>query len=294
MLLGGMSLFGSATPVSKLVGEGLPVFTASLFRVTLGSLSLLPFVVSDFGDQFRRLNARDWRYLSLIALFGMVGFTVFLIYGMKFISGVGGSIIMSFAPALTALAAYFFMGSPLDWRRLAAIALGLGGIVIINVFRRDFDDPSSGNFYLGVALVLAAIACEACYTLVGKKATERMPPLFASFVACTMSIPLFFLLSLLDFREIDPGEVTFATWSALAWWGVGTLGLGSALWYTGISRAEGTTAAGFMAVMPLSALILSYVLLQETFRPVHAVGIVLVLGSVGIMSRVHARSASQR
>lgn len=290
LLLGGMTLFGSATPISKLVGEGLPVFTASLFRVVLGTLSLLPFVMSGLGREIRALTPRDWWYLSLITLFGMVGFTVFLIYGMKFISGVAGSIVMSFTPALTALAAFLFMGSPMDWRRAVAVGLGVAGVVVLNVFKGEFNDGGSSYFYLGVVLVLAAISCEACYTLIGKKATEHLPPLFASFMASAISIPLFLLLALIDFRKVDFSALTATSWGALLWWGIGTLGAGSALWYSGISRAEGTTAAGFMAVMPLSALVLSYVLLGEPFRPIHALGIGLVLASVAIMSWVHAGS----
>ena len=287
-LLAGMALFGSATPISKLVGEGLPVFTASLLRVVLGAASLLPFVLGDLRRQVRALTRSDWWHLSLITLFGMVGFTVFLIYGMKFVSGVAGSIVMSFTPALTALAAFLFMGSPMDWRRTLAVGLGVGGVVVINVFKGQFDDAGSTHFYVGVALVLAAIACEAAYTLVGKKATEDLPPLFTSFMASAMSIPPFLLLALIDYRDVDLAALTPTTWGAVLWWGVGTLGAGSALWYSGVSRAEGTTAAGFMAVMPLSALILSYVLLGESFRAIHALGIVLVLASVGLMSWVHA------
>ena len=39
-----------------------------------------------------------------------------------------------------------------------------------------------------------------------------------------------------------------------------------------------------MAIMPASALLLSYFLLGEAFHTVHLLGIALVLGSVGIMS----------
>jgi drug/metabolite transporter (DMT)-like permease len=44
-------------------------------------------------------------------------------------------------------------------------------------------------------------------------------------------------------------------------------------------------AAGFMAVMPVSALILSYVLLGETFRWMHLAGFGLALAGVLLMSR---------
>jgi len=57
---------------------------------------------------------------------------------------------------------------------------------------------------------------------------------------------------------------------------------------SGLARAEGTTAAGFMSAMALSALLLSYFLLGESFEWIQLPGIVLVLTSIGLMSRVHA------
>lgn len=290
-LLLGMSLFGSATPVSKLVGEGFPVFTASTMRVILGSLSLFPFIAKDFRKNFDQLNARGWMEIGLISLFGMVGFTVFLIFGMKFVTGVAGSIIMSTTPAITALGAFLFLRSPLDWRRIVAILCGVAGIILINVFRHDFSDTDTPYFYLGVILVFLAISCEAVYTLIGKKATESLDPLFTSFMACSLSIPLFIILAFsLDFENVQFADVSLASWYALLWWGIGTLGAGSAFWYSGLSRAEGTTAAGFMSVMALSALVLSYLLLGESFKLIHIPGIGLVLTSIGLMSWVHVTS----
>jgi len=116
-----------------------------------------------------------------------------------------------------------------------------------------------------------------------------MRPLFVTFLACLMSVPLFAILAaVIDLGQLDFASVPAASWWALVWWGVGTLGAGSALWYSGIARAEGTTAAGFMSVMALSALVLSYVLLGEAFEPIHIPGIVLILISIGLMSWVHA------
>lgn len=292
LLLAGMSLFGSATPISKLVGEHFPVFTASLFRVLLGALFLLPFVLKNLPAAVRRIDMRDWVYVALIALFGMVGFTVLLIYGMRFISGVAGSVIMAFTPALTAAAAWLFLRAPMGWQRALAIALGVAGLVVMHAFRGQFGaGGSEARFFLGSALVLGAIACEAAYTLLGKQATRNVPPVLASFLACVLSLPLFAALAWIDVARVSPADVPASGWWAMLWWGAGTLGAGSALWYSGVARASGTTAAGFMAVMPLTALLLSYVLLDEPFRLMHLPGMALVLASLGLMSRIHARES---
>lgn len=223
MLIAGMALFGSATPVSKIVGEHFPVLTASLLRVGLGALVLLPFVLRDLPVSVRRIERGDWIYIVLIALFGMVGFTVLLIYGMQFVSAVAGSIVMAFTPALTAAAACVFMRAPMDWRRALAITLGVAGIIFLHVFRGKFaDQADSPLFYVGVALVLGAIACEAAYTLLGKRATRNVPPLLASLLACILSVPLFVVLAVFDAGDLDFSEIPLAAWSYLLRWGAGS------------------------------------------------------------------------
>jgi len=87
-----------------------------------------------------------------------------------------------------------------------------------------------------------------------------MRPLFVTFLACLLSAPLFAILAVtVDLGALDLASVPAASWWALVGWGVGTLGAGSALWYSGIERAEGTTAAGFTSLMALSAFVLGYI-----------------------------------
>jgi hypothetical protein len=52
----GMAVFGSATPVSKIVTGVMPVFVGSLLRVALGALVLAPFVAGRW-HQVRQLGA---------------------------------------------------------------------------------------------------------------------------------------------------------------------------------------------------------------------------------------------
>ena len=60
-----------------------------------------------------------------------------------------------------------------------------------------------------------------------------------------------------------------------------------------MAKAEGAVAAGFMGVMPASALILSYVLLGEDFRWLHLAGFATVFAGVLLISWEHARMSQQ-
>ncbi len=58
--------------------------------------------------------------------------------------------------------------------------------------------------------------------------------------------------------------------------------LGFWLWYSGTARTSGGEASVFMAVLPISALVLSALFLGETITSWHLVGILLVVGGIAI------------
>ena len=284
----GMAVFGSATPVSKIVTAALPVFVAALLRAGLGALVLAPAAWAR-RDGIGRISRRDWGLIALIALFGMVGFSAFMLYGMRLASGVAGAVVMSTTPAVTAAGAMLLMGERATWRKLAAVALAVAGVLLLHA---GGGGGAGEKAWLGMLLVFGAVCCEAAYTLLGKQASADIDPLLVAFLAAALSLPMFAPFALWQWSGFDPASVDPRAWAALAWYGAGTLALGSWLWYSGLAKAEGSVAAGFMGVMPASALILSYLLLGEPFRWIHLAGFATVFAGVLLVSREHARGAA--
>lgn len=287
----GMTAFGSATPVSKIVTAAVPVFVASALRVTIGALVLAPFALRNWR-QVKGFGRREWLLVALISLFGMFGFSALMLYGMGMIPGVVGAIVMSTTPAVTAAASMIFMGDRPTWRKLAAIALAVGGVLILHLGRQGSGGGSgggSGSLLLGSGLVFGAVCCETAYTLLGKKMSESVDPVLVAFVAAAISIPIFLPFALWQWGSFAVAETDGRVWTALLWYGAGTLALGTWLWYSGLAKAEGAVAAGFMGLMPVSALVLSYLLLDEPFRWLHLLGFGTVFVGVLLMSWEHAR-----
>ena len=178
-----------------------------------------------------------------------------------------------------------------------AILLAVTGVVIIHLGNTDpiqeTGGPVTGRLLLGSVLVFGAVLCEAAFTLLGKISTDRLKPLTTGFLATSLSIPLFLAPALLlEVPGFDPGSVPGGSWLALGVWGAGTLGLGSILWYSGIRRTSGTVAAGFMGVMPVSALVFSYWMLGEPVRWSHLIGFGIVFLGVVLISYEHRRKAT--
>jgi drug/metabolite transporter (DMT)-like permease len=291
LLAFGMIVFGSATPVSKLVGAAMPVFVGGLLRVGLGAL-LLGVAAWPKRADLGKLSRADWLMIGAIAILGMFGFSALMLYGMRLAPGAVGATVMSMTPAVTAVAAIVFLRERPTWRKIAAVALALVGAAVLQLGHGLQSEHGTGSVLLGAGLVFGAVCCETAYTLMGQRVSKDVDPVLVAALGAALSLPLFGVGAVMQWAQFHVAEVGIRGWLALAWYGAGTLALGSWLWYRGIAKVDGVTAAAFMGLMPLSALALSYLLLGEPFRWAHLAGFGSVFAGVLLMSWEHARMAN--
>jgi drug/metabolite transporter (DMT)-like permease len=179
----------------------------------------------------------------------------------------------------------------MNWRTSGALALAIAGIVMINLLRTGGSGATEAPI-LGAALVAMAVCFEAAYTLLARKLSDGISSLEATLAASLIAALLFVALAFVfDSRPFDFSGIGRDGYFALAFWGAATGGLAPVLWYNGARKAPGALTAGAMAVMPLSALVLSYVLLGESFRWSHLLGFGLVFAGLVLMIVEHAKSA---
>lgn len=279
----GMSIYGSGTPVSKLVTEGFPVYIGSGLRLLFAAIVLLPFIIK-YREDIKKFTKKDFINIALIGFAGYFLFSIFMLMAMKNVSRVIGSIVMGASPAVTAVASVIFLKNKMTARKWMAIAVAVIGILIVNAGGIIVTtSETAGMVAIGSILVFLAVCCEAAYTILGKKESQIKPVLVSSlsvFAALIFFIPF----SLTEITDFDPGKVTSAQWIAVIWWGAGTISLGLTLWYFGIEKVTGVEASGFMGLMSVSALIFSYVLLNEQFYIHQLIGFIIVFLSIILLT----------
>lgn len=291
-LIAGMVFYGSATPVSKIVSANVPVYVGVASRLLIAGLVLLPFAIRWDTHLFRH-SRKDWLIILGVGVIGNLGFSFFMLYGMQLISGVMGSVIMSLTPALTAVAAVLFLNESLNARKIAALTLGVAGVLVMHLYSGSNNTDSSNALWFGSLLVFAAICCEAAYTLLGKVGSDRMKPITLTTLSALLSGILLLPWLIWQWPVQALTGLSVTNWTAILWWGVGTMALGTLCWYSGIKEVPGHIAASFMAIMPVSALVLSYILLGEAFRWIHLLGFGLAFTGVLLMIREHRKQAKQ-
>lgn len=291
-LVGGMACFGSATPVSQIVGRSFPVWLGSGLRMAIAAGVLLPLAIAagrrhpggSLAEARHAAGNDRWLLLGL-GIIGTFGFSALMLLGMREIPGAVGAVVMATTPAVTAAGAVVFLHDRLSAGRIAAVALGLSGVVLVNL-GSGAASGTGDRILLGSALVLGAVACEASYSLMGKRLTAELTPLTITSVAALVALVAFSPLAIRDATGFAWSSPSVTEWAAVLWWGAGTMGLGSWLWFEGMARVRPGTASAFMAVMPVSALVLSYVLLDEAFEWIHLAGMAVVLA--GLASAVRS------
>lgn len=286
-----MALVGSAVVVGKLMIESFPVYLAGGLSSAIGAVILVPALYLCEGGP-PALNRRDLLVLFLQALTGIFLFRVLLLYGLAYTTATESGIITSTTPAVIGLISLVFLREKLPLASVGGIGLAVAGVLVINIP----GGPSSGEvtgFTLGNLLVFGAVVSEALFTVFGKAASDRLTPLATATSASVLSLVLFLPLGLAEAASFDFSSVGLAGWVPILHYGVFVTALGYLLWFGGLSRVPASTAGVFAGVLPVSAVLLSYVVLGEPFAWVHLVGMAFVLSAILLMARSSPSSADE-
>ncbi|CAB3676376.1 putative DMT superfamily transporter inner membrane protein [Achromobacter denitrificans] len=281
-LAAAMVLVGSTVVASKIIGTGLPPFTATALRFAV-ALPCFGLLMALTGARLPRLDRRDWLLLAAQAIAGSVGYTALLIAGLQRASAVDGGIILGTLPLVSAAIAILLLGERPGKATLAAIAAAGFGVWLMTRHAAGGGDSSlAGN-----ALILGAVLCEGLFILLNKRLRMPVAPLALSAVMAAFGLAFSALASLAEAPwtlSLSVPALAATAYYAL----VPTVG-GFVLWYAGSARVRGAEAALFTALAPVSAVALAAGLLGESLAAQQLYGMACVLGAVAILGTARAR-----
>jgi len=151
MVLGAAILFACAAACVKALGGGIPLAMVVLFRGAFAWPVMLPLVARAGG--WAALRTRNpWGHVGRV-LFGLVGmagaFHGYATMPLATVAALGFTM-----PLFLTLLSVPLLGERLDWRRLAVVVVGFGGVLVM--LRPGLSAPGSA-LDIGVVL-LAALA----------------------------------------------------------------------------------------------------------------------------------------
>jgi len=277
-----MVLVGSTVVASKLIGSGLPVFTATALRFAIAFPCFL-LLMHIKGAGLPRLDKRDWLLLLMQAGAGSVGYTTLLIAGMHLTSAADAAVIIGTLPIVTAGIAIGLLRERPKASLILAVLLAGGGVLSIAVKQGGGGQHS----LLGNTLIFAAIICEGLFILLNKRLKTAVAPLALSTIMTGLGLALSLIPALFEMPWKLPVHPT-ALWATVYYALVPTVA-GFLLWYAGAAKVSGSEAALFTALAPVSAVVLAVLVLAEVLAGSQVFGVACVLlaiAGMGILDKV--------
>lgn len=259
-----MTFVGANVGIGKTMVAVMPVAAFALWRFVIAIIALAPRYRP---SAIRRVTRSQWGHLLVQTFFGTFLFTLLMLYGVRMTTATAAGVITATLPACVALLSWAVLREHPSRRTLVSIGLAIAGVALLNASRGDAHgasgaDASSGA-WLGNALVLGAVVCEAIYVIVSKRLAAELPAIdicaYTHLIGGLLMLPLGIVgLMAVDYSALTPGH-----WALIVWYGLAASVFSFFLWMRGIRHVSAQLAGVFTAMVPVAATAYGVIFLGE-------------------------------
>jgi drug/metabolite transporter (DMT)-like permease len=271
MIWGGSFMF-----VAVAVKE-LPALLIVLARVGIAALILIPVHLIFQGPLPR--DRKTWVACGGMSILNNVLPFTAIAWGQHAITGGLASVINATTPMFGAIFMVLFALEAITTRK--ALALGLGFVGVIVLKGANFGDL--GPQSLGIIAVIFASACYGLSSVWSKKYLMGIPPMTTATCQLITSSSVMAILVLL-FSDVKLyAAASFNTWAALLTLAALSTSIAYLIFFRIIQRAGASFVILVTMLVPLSAILLGFLVLGETLSIHEVIGAAIILGALVII-----------
>lgn len=264
---------------------------AGLAAYTPGQVALLRFLVASavlaVYAVLTRMHFPKKQDLGAIAAIGFLGITAYhllLNYGELTVTAGAASLLVNTSPIFTALLAIAFLGERLSLRRWVGIAVSFTGVALITG-----GEAKRFSFDLGALLILMSAVSMSIYMILQKPYLRKYSALqlttYTIWAGTIFLLP--FLPSLIQVVPTAPLSATLA----LLYLGIFPSAIAYATWAYILAQIPASRAATLLYLVPVLAIIVAWVWLQEVPTVLSLIGGAIALCGVVL---VNTRSQAEK
>lgn len=267
------TLWGMSFIFMRVASPEFGVVPLILVRMGLGALLLLPLLMSRNYLQLVRDN------IGKLALLGFINHVIpFSLLALATLQLEAGftSLINATTPIFTALIGALWFATSIQKRQYIGLATAFFGIYVLSGDRLDFDIGGDGWF------ILAVLGATFFYGLAGnysKTHLSHLPVRVLAAGSCSISGLVLLIPGLMLWPEAPISGMAWASALALA-----TLSTAVAflLFFSVLASAGATAASTVTFLVPVSALLWGYLLLDEVLTWRILIGMAITLGGTAV------------
>jgi probable blue pigment (indigoidine) exporter len=244
---------------------GRPLLAAAFRALPIGLLFVL------IG---REVPRGSWVGKSFVLGFFNIGlfFALLFVAAYRLPGGVAAT-VGGVGPLVAAVLAWVILGTKPSAATLAAGAGGMLGVALLVLRPKAVLDP------VGVAAALGATGSSALGAVLSRR--WGRPVSLVAYTGWQLAAGGLILVILCAGLEGPPPRLSPTNIGGFAYLGLIGTGLAYALWFRGIETI-GVSIFFFALLSPVTASVLGYVVLDQTFTAIQGIGMALILASVAV------------
>ena len=276
----GIILISFGAIIIRLVG-GASVFAISAWRLGVASLVLFPFAIR--GGSLSKISRRDLLFSALSGFFLSLHFILW-IASLDYTSVASSVVLVSTSPIFVGMGARFFIHEPPSRLLKLAIALAVGGAVVIG-----WGDMRLGGTALqGDLLAIGGAVMAAGYFLSGRRVRQKVPLSGYALMTYGTATILLLIVCLATGQPLGGFSLPDYMWLIL-------LGLGPQLiGHTSLNWALEYLQASVVSIVtlgePIGATILAYIIFGEALTLMKGVGGAIILAGIYLGMRTGSKA----
>lgn len=279
-LLVTMAIWGGTFVAGRLVVQDMGPFVAAFCRFAVAAISLVLLTYSLEG-RLPWPPRRLWVPIGFLGLTGIFAYNVFFFSGLKTVEAGRAALIIALNPVAIALGSALVLKEPLRRTQWLGIGLSLLGAAVV-ISGGNPKALIQGQVGLGELYLLGCVLSWMTYTLLGKVVMAELSAFATTTYACTMGAILLFIPALGQGLGTEAVSASAITWAGVIYLGVLGSAVGFSWYYQGLQQLGAARAGIFINLVPVFAIALAALVLQETPTPALVMGGLLVL--VGVVT----------
>ncbi len=289
MLLASAALWGGTWVVGKLVAQVLDPWNASFIRFSIASITLIFLTWKLEGLKSLKIKRSQLITLFLLSLSGIFGYCYFFFLGLQTTSASRAGIIIACCPVTIAFSSSLLSKKRIPWPSLMGMFLALLGATTV-ISNGNPLLLLQGKFERGDLCIVGCVLCWTFYTLVGKSIIKTMPPIAVVTWACSLGTIMMFPFALQSGFSIKIMQLQPADWVGLLYLSILATSFAYYWYYIGLRNVGPIQTSIFINMVPLFALGLGVIFLDEKITTAMIYGAMLVLTGIVLIIRNNIQS----
>jgi len=270
-IVGAVILWGSSFAGTRVALRSLDPMVLIWIRQIFAVLVLLPFTGKLIPRNYRK---GDWKLLLPMVLFQPCLYFYFESNALLHTTSSQAGVVAAVVPVLVALGACMFLKENISLKTVGGMVLSIGGVALLTLSQGTGGQAS--NPILGNTLEFIAMIFGAANMVIVKKMSGRYSPFTLTAMQMFTGF-IFFSPAIIPLLKTSRDVWTPELLTLLVYMGA-FVSLGAFVLYNwGMSRIPASKASIFINLVPVTAIIFGWVLLDEGLNPVQTGAAVLVI-----------------